>query len=141
MESSKCANPVAVSIINTASIAALAGDVTQISYGAVKAAVVNLTKSVAVQYGPDRIRCNAVAPGAIITPALQDKLPQDVVDDLKRTNALPYFGSPEDIGHAMVFLASDESRYLTGQTIVVDGGMTAQSPVAPGRRSMLPADS
>lgn len=129
------------SIINTASIAGLDGDVLQISYGAVKAAVINLTKSIAVQYGPDRIRCNAVAPGAVFTPALQDNLPPDVLDNLKQTNALPYFGSPEDIGHTMVFLASDESRYLTGQTLVVDGGMTAQSPVAPGRRSMLPPSS
>ncbi|MGV9601740.1 SDR family NAD(P)-dependent oxidoreductase [Streptosporangium sandarakinum] len=126
------------SIINTASVAGLVGDVVQISYGAVKAAVINLTKSIAVQYGPHRVRCNAVAPGAVVTPALLDNLPRDVVDDLKRTNALPYLGSPEDIGHTMVFLASDESRYLTGQLIVVDGGMTVQSPAAPGRRAMLP---
>ncbi|MEV8635054.1 SDR family NAD(P)-dependent oxidoreductase [Streptosporangium sp. NPDC051023] len=126
------------SIINTASVAGLVGDVLQISYGAVKAAVINLTKSIAVQYGPDRVRCNAVAPGAVVTPALLANLPQDVVDGLKRTNALPYLGSPEDIGHTMVFLASDESRYLTGQLLVVDGGMTVQSPAAPGRRAMLP---
>ncbi|WP_433364776.1 SDR family NAD(P)-dependent oxidoreductase [Streptosporangium sp. CA-115845] len=126
------------SIINTASVAGLVGDVLQISYGAVKAAVINLTKSIAVQYGPYRVRCNAVAPGAVVTPALLANLPQDVVDDLRRTNALPYLGSPEDIGHTMVFLASDESRYLTGQLLVVDGGMTIQSPAAPGRRTMLP---
>lgn len=128
------------SIINTASVAALDGDVVQISYGAVKAAVVNLTKSIAVQYGPHNIRCNAVAPGAVTTPALQDNLGQDVIDRLKQTNALPYLGSPEDIGQMMVFLASDESRYLTGQLLVVDGGMTIQSPAAAGRRAMLPSD-
>ncbi|MGC5399123.1 SDR family NAD(P)-dependent oxidoreductase [Streptomyces sp. DT20] len=126
------------SIINTASVAALVGDVLQTSYGAVKAAVVSITKSVATQYGPQNIRCNAIAPGAVVTPALENNLPQEVVDSLKRGNALPYLGSPEDIGHTMVFLASDESRYLTGQLLVVDGGMTAQSSAAPGRRAMLP---
>lgn len=127
------------SIINTASVAALVGDVLQTSYGAVKAAVVSITKSVATQYGPQNIRCNAIAPGAVMTPALENNLPQEVVDSLKRGNALPYLGAPEDIGHTMVFLASDESRYLTGQLLVVDGGMTAQSSAAPGRRAMLPA--
>ena len=127
------------SIINTASVAALVGDVLQTSYGAVKAAVVSVTKSVAVQYGPHRVRCNAVAPGAVVTPALEDNLPASVVDSLKQGNALPYLGAPEDIGHTMVFLASDESRYLTGQLLVVDGGMTMQSSAAPGRRAQLPA--
>ncbi|MGC5343044.1 SDR family NAD(P)-dependent oxidoreductase [Streptomyces sp. DT24] len=126
------------SIINTASVAGLVGDVLQISYGAVKAAVVNITKSIAVQYGPQNIRCNAVAPGAIMTPALLDNLPDEVIEALKGYNALPYLGAPEDIGHTMVFLASDEARYLTGQLLVVDGGMTSQSPAVPGRRAMLP---
>ncbi|MEU5838324.1 SDR family NAD(P)-dependent oxidoreductase [Streptomyces diacarni] len=126
------------SIINTASVAALVGDVLQTSYGAVKAAVVNITKSTAVQYGPHNVRCNAVAPGAVVTPALENNLPEDVVESLKKGNALPRLGSPEDIGHTMVFLASDESRYLTGQLLVVDGGMTMQSSAAPGRRAQLP---
>ncbi|MFG2226702.1 SDR family NAD(P)-dependent oxidoreductase [Streptomyces sp. NPDC048644] len=126
------------SVINTASVAALVGDVLQTSYGAVKAAVVSVTKSIAVQYGPQRVRCNAVAPGAVMTPALENNLPADVVEALKKGNALPYLGSPEDIGHTMVFLASDESRYLTGQLLVVDGGMSMQSSAAPGRRAMLP---
>ncbi|GGY75914.1 SDR family NAD(P)-dependent oxidoreductase [Streptomyces nitrosporeus] len=127
------------SIVNTASVAALVGDVLQISYGAVKAAVVSATKSIAVQYGPQGIRCNAVAPGTVMTPALLDNLPAEVIESLKGYNSLPYLGAPEDIGHTMVFLASDESRYLTGQLLVVDGGMTSQSPAAPGRRAMLPA--
>lgn len=126
------------SVINTASVAALVGDVLQTSYGAVKAAVVSMTKSIAVQYGPQRVRCNAVAPGAVVTPALENNLPEEVVTSLKKGNALPYLGSPEDIGHTMVFLASDESRYLTGQLFVVDGGMSMQSSAAPGRRAMLP---
>ncbi|MFC8176736.1 SDR family NAD(P)-dependent oxidoreductase [Streptomyces sp. NPDC057325] len=127
------------SIINTASVAALVGDVLQTAYGAVKAAVVSITKSTATQYGPKNIRCNAIAPGAVMTPALENNLPQEVIESLRAGNALPYLGSPEDIAHTMVFLASDESRYLTGQLLVVDGGMTMQSSAAPGRRAMLPA--
>ncbi|NDZ81595.1 SDR family oxidoreductase [Streptomyces sp. SID10853] len=127
------------SVINTASVAALVGDVLQTSYGAVKAAVVSITKSIAVQYGPQNVRCNAVAPGAVMTPALENNLPAGVIESLKKGNALPCLGAPEDIGHAMVFLASDESRYLTGQLLVVDGGMTMQSSAAPGRRAQLPA--
>ncbi|WP_018565261.1 SDR family NAD(P)-dependent oxidoreductase [Streptomyces sp. PsTaAH-124] len=126
------------SVINTASVAALVGDVLQTSYGAVKAAVVSITKSIAVQYGPQNVRCNAIAPGAVMTPALENNLPDSVIESLRNGNALPYLGSPEDIGHTMVFLASDESRYLTGQLLVVDGGMTMQSSAAPGRRAQLP---
>ncbi|MFJ7414820.1 SDR family NAD(P)-dependent oxidoreductase [Streptomyces sp. NPDC098077] len=126
------------SVINTASVAALVGDVLQTSYGAVKAAVVSITKSIAVQYGPQNVRCNAIAPGAVMTPALENNLPHSVIESLIEGNALPYLGSPEDIGHTMVFLASDESRYLTGQLLVVDGGMTMQSSAAPGRRAQLP---
>ncbi|MEU5865169.1 SDR family NAD(P)-dependent oxidoreductase [Nonomuraea sp. NPDC047529] len=126
------------SVVNTASVAGLVGDVLQIAYGAVKAAVINITKSIAVQYGPQRVRCNAVAPGAVVTPALLGNLPEGVVESLKRVNALPYLGDPEDIGHTMVFLASDESRYMTGQLLVVDGGMTIRSPAAQGRQDMLP---
>ncbi|MER7409801.1 MULTISPECIES: SDR family NAD(P)-dependent oxidoreductase [Streptomyces] len=127
------------SIVNTASVAALAGDVLQTSYGAVKAAVVAMTRSIAVQYGPRNVRCNAVAPGTVLTPALENNVPEDVVASLQRTTALPYLGTPEDIGHTMVFLASDESRYMTGQLLVVDGGMTMQSPAAEGRRAQLPS--
>ncbi|MFD4371028.1 SDR family NAD(P)-dependent oxidoreductase [Streptomyces sp. NPDC058486] len=127
------------SIINTASVAALVGDVLQTAYGAVKAAVVSITRSTAVQYGPHNVRCNAIAPGAVLTPALENNLPESVIEGLRNGNALPRLGTPEDIGHAMVFLASDESRYLTGQLLVVDGGMTMQSSAAPGRRAQLPA--
>ncbi|MFI6175419.1 SDR family NAD(P)-dependent oxidoreductase [Nonomuraea sp. NPDC051191] len=129
------------SVVNTASVAGLVGDVLQIAYGAVKAAVINITKSIAVQYGPQRVRCNAVAPGAVVTPALLGNLPEEVVESLERVNALPYLGDPEDIGHTMVFLASDESRYMTGQLLVVDGGMTIRSPAAQGRQDMLPPSS
>ncbi|WP_197381736.1 SDR family NAD(P)-dependent oxidoreductase [Mycolicibacterium mengxianglii] len=125
------------SIINTVSIAGLTGDTLQCAYGAAKAAVIRLTQYIATQYGRKRVRCNAIAPGAIMTPALRDNLPEDVITDIQRHNALDLIGDPDDIGWAMVYLASEESRYMTGQTLVLDGGLTAQSPIAPSRRSLL----
>lgn len=125
------------SIVNTASVGGLIGDTLQSAYGSAKAAVIRLTQYIAVQYGANGVRCNAVAPGAIMTPALVDNIPADVIEGMKQTNALPYLGEPEDIAHAMVYLASDESRYMTGQTLVVDGGLTSKSPLATGRSSML----
>lgn len=122
------------SIINTASIAGLAGDAIQCAYGAAKAAVVNLTRYIATQYGPDSIRCNSVAPGAVMTPALRENLPAEMIESIERHVSLGHTGEPIDIANAMLYLASDESRYLTGQCIVVDGGTSSQSSFAPGRR-------
>ncbi|MGW6692642.1 SDR family NAD(P)-dependent oxidoreductase [Rhodococcus sp. NPDC054953] len=127
------------SIVNTASVAGLAGDVLQCAYGATKAAVIRLTQYIATQYGPDGVRCNAIAPGAIMTPALRDNVPAEVVADIRRHNPLNVIGDPEDIGWAMVYLASDESRYMSGQTLVLDGGLMAQTPIAASRR--VPLDS
>ncbi|MGE2716991.1 SDR family NAD(P)-dependent oxidoreductase [Mycolicibacterium litorale] len=125
------------SIINTVSVAGLAGDTLQCAYGAAKAAVIRLTQYVATQYGRNGVRCNAVAPGAIMTPALRDNLPAEAIADIRSHNALDLIGDPQDIGWAMVYLASDESRYMTGQTLVLDGGLTAQSPIAASRRKLL----
>lgn len=125
------------SIINTVSVAGLAGDTLQCAYGAAKAAVIRLTQYIVTQYGRNSVRCNAVAPGAIMTPALRDNLSADVIADIRSHNALDFIGAPEDIGWAMVYLAADESRYMSGQTLVLDGGLTAQSPIAASRRVLL----
>lgn len=125
------------SIVNTASVGGLIGDSLQSAYGSAKAAVIRLTQYIAVQYGSAGVRCNALAPGAIMTPALVENVPADVIEGMKQANALPYLGEPEDIAHAMVFLASDESRYMTGQTLVIDGGLTSKSPLATVRSSLL----
>ncbi|MCH1624342.1 SDR family NAD(P)-dependent oxidoreductase [Ferdinandcohnia quinoae] len=116
------------SIINTASMAAFAGDAIRSAYGASKAAVVNLTRYIAAQYGKDHIRCNGVAPGLILTPAAERNMPPAVLDIFKKFNALPYNGEPEDIGYTVLFLASDESKYITGQTIQVEGGHYLSNP-------------
>lgn len=116
------------SIINTASMAGFFGDSIRAAYGASKAGVVNLTRYVATQYGKENIRCNAVAPGLILTPAAEDNMPQPVIDIFQKFNALPYHGEPEDIGYTVLFLASDEAKYITGQTIKVEGGHYIGNP-------------
>lgn len=118
------------SIINTASVAGLSGDFTQTTYGIAKAAVLRMTQYVATQYGHENIRCNAIAPGAIMTPSLANNVPTEFIEGIRSHNSLPIIGEPNDIANAMLFLASPESRYITGQTIVVDGGMTSHTPIA-----------
>ncbi|WP_338749525.1 SDR family NAD(P)-dependent oxidoreductase [Janibacter alittae] len=122
------------SIINTASVGGLNGDFVQIAYGTAKAAVIRLTQYVATQYGHQNIRCNAIAPGAVMTPALANNLPAEMIEGIRTHNALPFIGDPVDVAHTMLFLASSESRYITGQVLVVDGGMTSHHPIAEIRR-------
>lgn len=115
------------SIINIASIGGITGDFRGTLYGIAKAGVINLTRYVATQYGKDSVRCNAIAPGLVLTPAAENNLPEDTRRIFLRHNALPYFGKPEDIAGTVAFLASDDSRYITGQTIVADGGLTCHN--------------
>ncbi|MEK5645317.1 oxidoreductase [Paenibacillus rhizosphaerae] len=119
------------SIINTASMAGFTGDSIRSAYGASKAAVVNLTKYIATQYGASGIRCNAVAPGLILTPAAKNNMPPQVLDIFAKYNKLPYHGEPDDIGYTVLFLASDESKFITGQTIQVEGGHYIANPSIP----------
>ncbi|WP_145028667.1 SDR family NAD(P)-dependent oxidoreductase [Paenibacillus sp. Y412MC10] len=119
------------SIINTASMAGFTGDSIRSAYGASKAAVVNLTRYIATQYGASGIRCNAVAPGLILTPAAKNNMPQQVLDIFAKYNKLPYHGEPDDIGYTVLFLASDESKFITGQTIQVEGGHYIANPSIP----------
>lgn len=123
------------SIINTASMAGFTGDSFRSAYGASKAAVVNLTKYIAEQYGKNNIRCNGVAPGLILTPAAKNNLPGPVLDIFGKFNALPYHGEADDIGYTVLFLASDESKFITGQTIQVEGGHYIANPTVPDFRA------
>lgn len=116
------------SIINTASMAAFASDAVRSAYGASKAGVAQLTKYIATQYGKDHIRCNGIAPGLILTPAAKNNLPQAMRDIFTKYNALPYNGEAEDIGYAVVYLASDESKFMTGQIMQIEGGHYIANP-------------
>lgn len=115
------------SIINIASFVALLGcTIPQDAYTASKGGVLALTRSLAVQYGRNSIRANAICPGPIETPLLRQILSDPAKREL-RLNRIPLgrFGRPEDVVYAGLYLASDESSWVTGTTFVVDGGITA----------------
>ena len=112
-------------IINTTSGAGLLSEYRRAAYGTSKAAIVGFTRNAATQYGQQNIRCVAVSPGAILTPAMEDYVPPQMIEMLKRHNLLPRLGRPEDIADAVVFLASDRASFITGVTLAVDGGITS----------------
>jgi 3-oxoacyl-[acyl-carrier protein] reductase len=110
------------SIINLTSVVGLRGNAGQANYSASKAGIIGFTKSVALELGSRNIRSNAIAPGFIETE-MTGELDQKVVDEWKQTIPLKRGGSPEDVADCAVFLASDLSKYITGQVLQVDGGM------------------
>jgi NAD(P)-dependent dehydrogenase (short-subunit alcohol dehydrogenase family) len=115
------------SIINIASFVALVGcSVPQDAYTASKGALLSLTRSLAVQFGPRGVRTNAICPGPVETPMLMEWLVKD--EEAKKIrlarNPTGRFGKPEEIVHMAIYLASDESRWTNGASLVVDGGIT-----------------
>lgn len=110
------------SIINVASVVGITGNAGQTNYAASKAGIIGFTKSVAKELAKRNIRANVIAPGFIKT-RMTDQLSSDLQDKVKEQIALKRFGEPEEIAEVAAFLASDASGYMTGQTLVVDGGM------------------
>jgi NAD(P)-dependent dehydrogenase (short-subunit alcohol dehydrogenase family) len=113
------------SIINMSSGASLKGDRTRTAYGVSKAGVNALSLYVATSHGKQGIRANTILPGLVITDAVRAHLDERTLASLGRATLTPAVGQPDDIADVVVFLASDESRYITGQMLVVDGGMSA----------------
>lgn len=116
------------SIINTASIAGLSGDGGPLAYSAAKAAVINLSRAAAVELGPDRIRVNAICPGFIATPLAEGKRPEATRRAFAKAQPWPEHGTGEHIAGVALFLASSDSEFVTGEALVVDGGLTAAGP-------------
>ncbi len=121
-------------IVNISSIEGLGANPMHAVYGASKGAVSSLTHNIALEYGPAGIRCNAIAPGWINTPFNEEFLAQypdrDKVDqEIKSLHPVGRLGLPQDIADTAVWLASSQSAFVTGQTIVVDGGRLAKLPL------------
>jgi 3-oxoacyl-[acyl-carrier protein] reductase len=111
------------SIINMSSVVGVNGNAGQSNYSASKAGILGFTKSVAKELGSRSVRCNAIAPGFIITE-MTGKLPENVKEEWIKTIPLRRGGLPEDVANVTLFLASDLSSYMTGQTLQVCGGMS-----------------
>jgi len=113
-------------IVNIASVNALAYFANE-GYSAAKAGMISLTRSIAVRYGNEGIRCVAIAPGSIRTPAWRDREEKDaeVFERLAKWYPLGRVGDPEDVASAALFLASDEASWITGSVLRVDGGLLA----------------
>jgi len=110
-------------VVNIASHQAFTPGFGVSNYAASKAAIIGLTRSAAVELGPSNVNVNAVAPGFIRTEMVS-KLPPDVLEKAEKRAALGRMADPEDVAHVVLFLCSEEARHVTGQVIVVDGGLT-----------------
>lgn len=115
-------------IINISSVNGLSG-IGEEPYSAAKAGVINLTKNMAVRYGESQVRANVICPGTIRTPIWAERVARDphVFDKLAKWYPLGRVGTPEDVANAALFLASDESAWITGAVLNVDGGLMAGS--------------
>jgi NAD(P)-dependent dehydrogenase (short-subunit alcohol dehydrogenase family) len=123
------------SILSTASIAGLQGGIGPYGYSAAKAAIIQITRVAALELAPFHIRVNCLCPGAIATPifgqamnmapATSEKLAERLVQSFAKAQPLPRAGLPEDIAEAALYLAADSGRFVTGQALVIDGGLTA----------------
>jgi NAD(P)-dependent dehydrogenase (short-subunit alcohol dehydrogenase family) len=108
-------------IINMSSESAFYGDLGLVDYSAAKMGVIGFTRALARELAPFRVNVNAVAPGAIGTRA-HERLPPSVIDRIKASTPMGFIGTPEDVGHVVAFLASEDSRFITGQSLLIDGG-------------------
>jgi NAD(P)-dependent dehydrogenase (short-subunit alcohol dehydrogenase family) len=116
-------------IVTTSSTSGQFGDLSRVAYGVSKAGIDSLTRYVATQYGKQGVRCNAVAPGVVKTPALTANVPADQIALFERNHLTPGMGEPHHIADVVAFLLSDNAAFITGQVVNVDGGLTCHTPL------------
>lgn len=117
------------SIVNISSLSSLSAEMTSIAYGTSKSAINHMTRQIAIQYAHFGVRCNAVLPGMIATDAVKKNLTQEFIDNFLLTQPIKRIGEPEDIAHAVSFLASAQASFITGVCLPVTGGID----IAPAR--------
>lgn len=115
-------------IVNTVSNLALQGHVIQAAYSSSKAALIQMTRSIAASHGRRGVRCNAVAPGMTMTAALKEAFPAHIREMVEAETLRDQLGEPQDIAEVVAWLASDAARNITGQVIVADGGLESHVP-------------
>jgi NAD(P)-dependent dehydrogenase (short-subunit alcohol dehydrogenase family) len=116
------------SIINMSSTAALRGGLRNTAYAASKAGLLALTRHVAAQHGKQGVRCNAITPGLVLTPAVRRTYTDSQVADRTRENLVDFIAEPKHLASVVAFLASEDAAYVTGQVLVVDGGAYSHKP-------------
>ena len=123
------------SIIHSTSGFGAQGDQTLTAYAASKAALIALSRSVAAQYGKQGIRSNAIQIGLVVNPNAQHSMPAEVKQIILDEHLTPELGTPRQVADVVAFLASDESSFITGHTLAVDGGFSSHVPtLTPMRR-------
>lgn len=124
-------------IVNTVSNLALQGHIIQAAYSSSKAAIIQMTRAIAASHGKLGVRCNAVAPGMTMTPALRAAFPAELREVVEGETLREQLGEPEDIAEAVAFLASNAARNITGQVLVCDGGGASHVPGLIGFRQFF----
>lgn len=124
-------------IVNTVSNLALQGHLIQAAYSSSKAAIIQMTRAIAASHGIHGVRCNAVAPGMTMTPALREAFPPALRQLVEDETLRDRLGEPEDIAEAVAFLASNAARNITGQVLVADGGCASHVPGIAGFRAFF----
>jgi NAD(P)-dependent dehydrogenase (short-subunit alcohol dehydrogenase family) len=125
------------SIVIISSGQALSGDLGTVAYSSSKSGLLALMRHVAATFGPQGIRCNAIAPGLIETPTMLSQMPPPVRELFAEHCSVPRVGLPADIANGVVFLASERSAYITGQVLNIDGGLLAHIPTVRDIRQMM----
>lgn len=124
-------------IVNTVSNLALQGHLIQAAYSSSKAAIIQMTRAIAASHGKAGVRCNAVAPGMTMTPALREAFPAPLRECVEAETLRDQLGDPEDIAEAVAFLAAPAARNITGQVLVSDGGCASHVPGIAGFRAFF----